>query len=123
MAGLVTITMAHYHNVDAFYGCFVAKRKPWGKQQQQQQPWQPWQLNPYIARYPPPAGANAMANVAIVDNVVIDVFIVHFLLGTLLTRPRRGNTVNGLWLAHIKVWVCVCAGSSECVNLAEDDAH
>lgn len=99
VAGLVTITMPHYHNVDAFYGCFVAKRKPWGKQQQQ--------LNPSVASCQSPAGANAMANVAIADNVVIDVFILHFLLGTLLTRPANGQRAlakNGqLYDLHIKV--------------------
>lgn len=100
VAGLVTITMPHYHNVDVFYGCFVAKRKPWGKQRQ---------LNPSIASCQPPAGANAMANVAIADNVVIDVFILHFLLGTLLTRPatgcgQRALAKNGqLYDLHIKV--------------------
>lgn len=120
VAGLVTITMPHYHNVDAFYGCFVAKRKPWGKQQQRQQ-----QLNPSVASCQSPAGANAMANVAIADNVVIDVFILHFLLGTLLTRPATGC---GHWPRTVNFMTCTsrcecevpASSVCECVNVAED---
>lgn len=104
VAGLVTITMPHYHNVDAFYGCSVAKRKPWGKQQQ---------LNPSVASCQPPAGANAMANVAIADNVVIDVFILHFLPGTLLTDNGQRATGNGHWPRTVNFMTC----TSRCVSV------
>lgn len=77
-----------------------------------------------------------MANVAIADNVVIDVFIVHFLLGTLLTRPTTNGqralakngprrTVNFMTCTSrcecdVPVRVCASVRVYECVNVAED---
>lgn len=91
------------------------------------------QLNPSVASCQPPAGANAMANVAIADNVVIDVFIVHFLLGTLLTRPTANGqralakngprrTVNFMTCTSGMSVMChfECVRVYECVNVAED---